>query len=524
MAELYERKRRMPIDAERSAHVYEACKLTDNLFVLNPFLPQQNFYSQQLRALALAAEISDRHLAPGHRSVCIVGAGVAGRTIAAAFRSLGAGVTIVDKEKVDFTSYRNAIHRELHPNIIFWPFQEPTPATELPFLNWAQAPVTEVVDAMMKEWEESFAKHVAFIHAEVDEIERAATPLTIKLADAQKTELKADVCVIATGFGAERQFGNLQTPAYWSPSSIIESGDEVMVSGSGDGGLIDALSPILGKDVTKAAHILAARLSKKPMKTDVKAIEEERRARVTAGKKDSEDPCPFYSTVHLEDEDTEEIEPFIKRDPVPSVTLLHESKSAYSFSAAPINKLLLSHFSNGPARCVTHVKGSLKTVDNQATMVPENGAPECIEPPTTRFAKVMVRHGAPPAAKEILDEPDLVRLGELSFEHLDAAILPGYDSSKYAWTRKGVGNAAISMKVLADSLERSLNLISRAYDLDFSNIRMLRTNIEGEPIKVNLPTADTRRAERFDLFPLMVGPVLVELGEPDTTRDIDYED
>ncbi|MGX1109898.1 hypothetical protein [Bradyrhizobium elkanii] len=80
------------------------------------------------------------------------------------------------------------------------------------------------------------------------------------------------------------------------------------------------------------------------------------------------------------------------------------------------------------------------------------------------------------------------------------------------------------MKVLADSLERSLDLISRAYDLDFSNIRMLRTNIEGEPIKVNLPTADTRRAERFDLFPLMVGPVLVELGEPDTTRDIDYED
>ncbi|MDH2400177.1 FAD-dependent oxidoreductase [Bradyrhizobium sp. SSUT18] len=513
----------MPIDAERSAHVYEACKLTDNLFVFNPFLPQQNFYSQQLRALALAAEISDRHLAPGHRSVCIVGAGVAGRTIAAAFRSLGANVTIVDKEEVDFTHYRNAIHRELHPNIIFWPFQEPTPATELPFLNWAQAPVTEVVEAMVKEWDESFAKHVAFIHEEVEEIDHTTTPLTIKLADEHKTELKADICVVATGFAAERQFGNLQTPPYWSPSSIIESGDEFMVSGSGDGGLIDALSPILGKDVTKAAHILAARLSKKPMKADVRAVEEERRARVAVGKKDSEDTCPFYSTVHLEDEDAEELEPFIKRKPAPAVTLLHESKSVYSFSAAPINKLLLSHFSNGPERCVTHVKGSLKTVDDHATMVPERGPPECIEPPTTRFAKVMVRHGAPPAAQEILDEADLVRLGKLSFEHLDAALLPGYDSTKYAWTRKGVGKAAISIKVLVDSIEHSLDLISRAYDLDFSNIRVHRNHIEGEPIKLNLPKVDIRRAEGFDLFPLMVGPVLVELGEPDTTRDIDYE-
>jgi thioredoxin reductase len=516
----------MPIDAERSAHVYEACKLTDHLFVFNPFLPQQNFYSQQLRALALAAEIAERHLTPGHRRVCIVGAGVAGRTIAAAFRSLEAGVTIVDKQKVDFIPYRNATHRELHPNIIFWPFQEPTPATELPFMNWAQAPVTDVVDAMMKEWEEGFAKRVTFIHGEVEEIDRTTIPLQIKLSDAQKTVLNADVCVVATGFAAERQFGKLETPHYWSPSSIVESGNEIMVSGSGDGGLIDALSPILGKDVTKAAHILAARLSKKPIKADVKAVEEARRARVVARTKDSEDPCPFYSTVHLEEEDAEEIEPFIKRNPAPSVTLLHESTSAYSFSAAPINKLLLSHFSNGPNRCVTHVKGSLRTVDDRATMVPESGASETIEPPTTRFAKVMVRHGAPPAAACILDDADMVRLGALSVRYLDAAILPGYDTTKYSWTSKGVGKAAISMKVLVDSIRRSLDMIARAYDLDsFSNVRVLRTNIEGnEPIKINLPPDDMKRAEGFDLFPLMVGPVLVEMGEPDTTRDIEYED
>lgn len=515
----------MPIDPERSAHVYEACKLTDSLFVFNPFLPQQNFYSQQLRALALASEIADRHLTPGHRQVCVIGAGVAGRTIAAAFRSLEAGVTIVDKEKVDFAPYRNATHRELHPNIIFWPFQDPTPTTELPFMNWAQAPVTDVVDMLVKEWEVGFAKRVAFIHEEVASIDRTTTPLQIKLSDAQGTVLNADICVVATGFATERQFGKLQTPHYWSPASIVESGKEVMVSGSGDGGLIDALSPILGKDVTKVAHILAARLSKKAIKDDVKAVENERRARVNARTKDSEDSCPFYSTVHLEEEDAEEIEPFLKRDPVPSVTLLHESTSAYSFSAAPINKLLLSHFSNGPGRCVTHVKGTLRTIADRASMVPDSGVHESIEAPTTRFDKVMVRHGAPAAAAKILDDADMVRLNELSVLHPDAAILSGYNSAKYKWTRKGVGKAPISMKVLADSIRDSLDMIARAYDLDISNIRVSPKNIEGdEPIKINLPRSDTKRAEGFDLFPLMVGPALVELGDPDTTRDIDYED
>jgi len=514
----------MPIDAERSAHVYDACKLTDSLFVLNPFLPQQNFYSLQLRALALAAEIAARHFRPGRRRVCVIGAGVAGRTISAAFLTQAASVTVVDKQPVDFACYQNAVHRELHPNIIFWPFQEPMPATALPFLNWAQAPVTEVVDALRKEWDETFARRITFIPEKVDEIDRTTAPLRIKLCDAEGTVIHADICVLATGFAAERQFGRLQTPSYWSPSSIVEAGDEVLVSGSGDGGLIDALSPILGKDVTKAAHILATRLSKKPIKADVKAVEEDRGLRTIAGTKDSDDPCAFYSTVHLEEEDAEELDPFIKRKPLPRVTLLHESTSAYSFTAAPINKLLLSHFSNGPARCVTHVKGTLEEIDDKATMVPERGMSECIEP-STRFAKVMLRHGAPPAAEDILDPPDMVRLGELSIRHVDAATLPGYDHVRYKWSRKGVGSAAVSRKALVDSIRRSLDMIARAYDLNFSNIQIHPTNIEdGDPIKINLPSADIKKAEGFDLFPLMVGPTIVELGAPDATRDIEYED
>jgi len=170
------------------------------------------------------------------------------------------------------------------------------------------------------------------------------------------------------------------------------------------------------------------------------------------------------------------------------------------------------------------VKGTLEEIDDKATMVPERGMSQCIEP-STRFAKVMLRHGAPPAAEDILDPPDMVRLGELSIRHVDAATLPGYDHVRYKWSRKGVGSAAVSRKALVDSIRRSLDMIARAYDLNFSNIQIHPTNIEdGDPIKINLPSADIKKAEGFDLFPLMVGPTIVELGAPDATRDIEYED
>ena len=59
---------------ERAEAVYRACRVTDRLFAMNPYLPQQNFYSQQLRALALVEVLSELQLQEGWRSVVVVGA------------------------------------------------------------------------------------------------------------------------------------------------------------------------------------------------------------------------------------------------------------------------------------------------------------------------------------------------------------------------------------------------------------------------------------------------------------------
>ncbi|RXG97180.1 NAD(P)/FAD-dependent oxidoreductase [Bradyrhizobium vignae] len=509
----------MQIPQSLSQHVYEACKVADTLFVLNPFLPQQNFYSQQLRALALAAEITDRHMAPGRRKVCVVGAGVSGRMVAAALCVQKVGVILVDKSQIEFSNYLNATHRELHPNIIFWPFQRPKPATDLPFLNWGQASVPEVVEALKSEWKETFARKIETVPAEVISIDRAVSPLQINLDNGGS--LSADLCILATGFAAEVQFGDIKTPGYWSPGAIADQEAQIMVSGSGDGGLIDALSPILGKDVTRAAHIVATRLADKPIVEDIRAVESARRNGVLAGSKDSSDPCHFYSTVTLEPEDAAAFANMIKRKPAPHVTLLHESTTAYSFAAAPINKLLLAHFSNGTARCVSHVKGKLSRSTNGTEMIPDDGTPEQIHPPG-RFDRIVVRHGAVPAALKLLTPEEGAHLKELAGQFADAAELPGYDEKRYAWKDRKIGSAGIGMKPLADSVRKALDQVSRAYGFRVSNVEIRPECFYGSaPITVTLPVSDKEKAEQAGIFPLRIGPATVDIADVAPSRGID---
>jgi hypothetical protein len=441
--------------------------------------------------------------------------------LGAALLSQKASVVLVEKNEVEFFAYRNASHRELHPNIIFWPFQDPTPATLLPFLNWGQAPATEVVEALKSEWKEAFSRKIEIVPAEVIAIDRSVSPLAIRLNN--NTTLNADICILATGFGSEVQFGSLTTPAYWSPASIVEQTGEIMVSGSGDGGLIDALSPILGKDVTKAAHIIAARLWMKPIIEDIKSTETRRRSETLSGSKDSSDPCRFYSTVTLEPEDAEKLTALIKCKPAPRVTLLHESTSAYSFSAAPINKVLVAHFSNGSARCVSHVKGKLSHAGRRNEMVPDDGSPEQLDPPS-RFDKVFVRHGAVPAAAGLLPDQDIAMLKKLAELCRDAAEVSGYDEVRYAWSKKGIGSADVGLKPLVNSVRRALYEVARAYKFELSNVKIApECFTDGKPITVTLPLSDRDETEQLHLFPMKVGPATVVLAEPDTSRGIAYE-
>jgi hypothetical protein len=226
--------------------------------------------------------------------------------------------------------------------------------------------------------------------------------------------------------------------------------------------------------------------------------------------------------VTLEPEDAQELESLVKCEPPPRVTLLHQSTSAYSFSAAPVNKILLAHYSNGGARCVEHVKGKLSNVSGRNEMVPEVGAPETIDPPS-RFSHIRIRHGAVPAAATLLSAPEMAMLRELANSHPEAAELSGYDEKKYAWTRKGIGSAEVGLEALRNSVKRALKAVARAYNLELSDIRIApECFTRSEPITVTLPSSDREISEKLRLFPMKVGPAIVILADPGTSREIDY--
>ncbi|CAM8662864.1 FAD/NAD(P)-binding protein [Sphingobium sp. H39-3-25] len=505
---------------KRAWAVYCACRISDTLYAMNPFLTQQNFYSQQLRALALVSVIAGKRLLPGRRNVCIVGAGVAGRTLAAGFTSVGASVRLIEARTTPFEQYRDATHRELHPNIIFWPKQQPTPATALPFLNWAQSQADMVVEDILDEWQRGFGPKVDLVHDKVIRLHQTASGVLLELQSGANVE--ADIAVLATGFKTERSLGPLKSPSYWSPNAIADDGQAVLVSGTGDGGLIDVLSPILGTKVTRAAHMLAVALTDSEVRHDILEVEAERALHRIAGTGDSTDPCEFYRKVVFSHETQGKLSSFAGAQDRPSnrkITLLYRSTSPYSFTAAPINKLLLAYFSNGTRRYVTAVKGELEVEEDQCKMIPDNDICAPVDPPS-EFDRVIVRHGAEPAAADLLTATELAGLRDKAIEHSAAADVSDYDRDVFRWTNDGMGKSGVSLETLPRMVRKTLLHIGRAYGLDFQTTIIVDdcfTN--GRPIKVVLDAEDRRKAEQLRLFPLRVGPASVQVAPVNIHRN-----
>lgn len=505
---------------KRAWAAYGACRISDTLYAMNPFLTQQNFYSQQLRALALVSVIARKSFPHGRRNVCIVGAGVAGRTLAAGFASIGASVMMIEARPTPFEQYRNATHRELHPNIIFWPSQQPTPATALPFLNWAQSQADMVVDDILDEWQRGFAPKVDLVHDQVVSLRHDDAGVRLELRSG--TWIEVDLAVLATGFKAERSFGGLKSPGYWSPNAIADEAEAVLVSGTGDGGLIDVLSPILGAKVTRAAHMLAVALADSEVKRDVLEVEANRRLNRIPGTGDSTDPCDFYRRVVFSQETQSKLSAFAHapdRITNRSITLLHHSTSPYSFTAAPINKLLLAFFSNGTRRYVTAVRGVLEAKDDQHKMIGENGTCAPLDPPS-EFDRVVVRHGAEPAAAELLTPAELAELKEKAVEHSIATDLNDYDRELFRWTNDGMRKSGVSLETLPRAVRKALLHIGRAYGLDFQNAIIVdECFTNGRPIKVALDAEDKRKADQLRLFPLRIGPASVQVASINIHRN-----
>ncbi|WP_166301153.1 NAD(P)-binding protein [Bradyrhizobium sp. 2S1] len=233
--------------------------------------------SQQTRALNLACAMIEDGLVsctipgrkpPQTRNIAIVGGGFAGLTFAAGLIAKNANVKISMFEERDvlLPLQHGSDARWLHPNIYNWPEagSEMT-AAMLPIMNWTAARASDVTVQLLSEWKIFAARPVNEIklfcntrHLQIQAIARRQK-LRLEwvgerrdprdggiLDDAQTSAIGAsedfDHIVLAVGFGLERG----GTTSYWrneelGQPSLKEPRKTYMVSGGGDGGMIDLL-------------------------------------------------------------------------------------------------------------------------------------------------------------------------------------------------------------------------------------------------------------------------------------------
>ncbi|MCX4239183.1 FAD-dependent oxidoreductase [Paraliomyxa miuraensis] len=102
-------------------------------------------YSQQVRALNLAAALlASERVRVGER-VVVVGAGAAGLTCAAGLSMLGAEVTVLEARAEILPLFRGGSTRWLHPGVYDWPLEGwDRDRAGLPLLDWAHGPADRV--------------------------------------------------------------------------------------------------------------------------------------------------------------------------------------------------------------------------------------------------------------------------------------------------------------------------------------------------------------------------------------------
>lgn len=238
------------------------------LYVLGVFDKRVTVYSQQVRALNLVYSLAQSQLIKRGTKVMIIGAGVSGLTAAvAAANCCGAQVTILEKSSAPLALFGQGSRRWLHPHIYEWPREDPAlphpldPNAHLPLMNWEADTVEHVRKRLLEQYtqfEKEFGIDLRVHVSDLRILEGSdhlfsldwSQPIdkTYTAAGRRTYTRQCDIIILAVGFGMERKFAEVPLISYWSSDKLDEEDvsldgrpRRILVSGTGDGGLIDLL-------------------------------------------------------------------------------------------------------------------------------------------------------------------------------------------------------------------------------------------------------------------------------------------
>jgi hypothetical protein len=284
-----------------------------NVFALGNFGRQVTFSAQQTRAFNLIwALFSTNRLAAGSQ-VGVVGAGLGGMTAALAAHAKGCQVHLYEQASQTCPLQRGNDIRFIHPNILRWPEEDfNTAQTDFPFLNWTASTVRGVIKQIDLQWKRHVrgapqfrrffnykvsrlyvsprksgpqrpwltANRVIDGNAAVDEVVDGKAP-------SGYLEFSYDCVILAVGFGEERSVSGVPFLSYWENDSLhqetVRGRRSILVSGCGDGGLIDALRLRLKNfDHAKFVHDFLTAAKSEPLVKELQAIDRELRRHANA--------------------------------------------------------------------------------------------------------------------------------------------------------------------------------------------------------------------------------------------------
>jgi hypothetical protein len=228
---------------------------TKSVFVLGCLESRVTVYAQQVRALNLIDAIIEKGLVRSNGRVAIIGGGAAGITAAAALALAMPDLRTIDvyEQKDDLLHLQlKSPDRYLHPHIYDWPNRGSlAPEAGLPILNWTAGTAGEVAAQILASFD-AIRMHTRTIHTKpASRVERVqAAPIEgcrIFVAGDHRGGEFYDIAILSVGFGYERLITE-KNRSYWDPHQLSgpirkdEPLHHILVSGNGDGGLLDFIT------------------------------------------------------------------------------------------------------------------------------------------------------------------------------------------------------------------------------------------------------------------------------------------
>jgi hypothetical protein len=226
-----------------------------NVYYIGKSASNLTFSAQQQRALNLVWALKASGVFSEGKEVAIVGGGLAGMTAALAAMNFGAHVHLFERMPELLHLQRGSHLRFIHPNILSWPrpgYEKSK--TNFPCLNWSAGSAAEVVEQVLRQWNELKGPIQVHCRSAVQKIQYLQDEKPLLRVEGFGSESapafsqkKFDCVIAAVGFGVEKQLQGSQFVSYWHndnygrPVISMPVPRAYVVSGTGDGGCIDAI-------------------------------------------------------------------------------------------------------------------------------------------------------------------------------------------------------------------------------------------------------------------------------------------